>query len=194
MINRLQEFAANTETYIIPPSEYERILREEIPDGLILEFGVASGGSFQQICRNCAPRTCYGFDWFQGLPEYWKMGCEKGCFTCNGQPPTDIPGNGKIVMGLVEDTLEGFLKEHSGPVAFVHFDMDLYKPTKFCLDRLASRFVPDQSILLFDEILHCEGAKEHEERAFSEFLYLNGFDCKVRFRRGIEKWAFTLSK
>lgn len=78
----------------------------------------------------------------------------------------DVPWNGELVVGLVEETLDKFLAEHSEPVAFVHFDMDLYAPTIFALRRL--RFRPG-SILLFDEITGNERNDNNEGRALAEF-------------------------
>jgi hypothetical protein len=60
----------------------------------------------------------------------------------------------RLVEGDATLTFEEFLEqEPSLLISFVHFDMDLYKPTKkvleICLDRM-----PKGSLLVFDEINH----------------------------------------
>jgi hypothetical protein len=158
------------------------------PDvGLLLEFGVASGGTFNQICHHSAPRKVYGFDWFYGLPEYWNDDNPRGKFSTHGNVPS-VQSNGEIVVGLIEETLEEFLSKHEGPVAFAHLDLDLYSSTKHALDLLAPRCL-DGTVLLFDEIV---GNPDHEERAFLEFLDENGLDFEFVTRRSRDAIAFRI--
>lgn len=135
------------------------------PDGLVIELGVFSGTTFERICAAFAPRRVYGFDWFHGLPAEWGRD-PIGTFTRYGEPPARIPANGELVVGLVEDTLEPFLREHGQPVAFVHFDLDIYQPTRFALDKLPWQ---PGSILAFDEICGEPRNCEHEQRALWEW-------------------------
>jgi hypothetical protein len=144
----------------------------QMPDhGLILEFGVASGASLRAIANAVAPRTVYGFDWFQGLPEPWDLMNghihePTGAFA---HPMPEVPSNAIIVNGLFQDTLEGFLHEHKEPIAFIHFDADLYSSTKYILDRISDRLL-DGTIFVFDEFDGFKAHDEHEARAFYEFL------------------------
>src|ERR1700677_3210664 len=48
-------------------------------DGLILEFGVASGRTINHIAR-MTDRHVDGFDSFSGLPEKWRTGFSEGAF------------------------------------------------------------------------------------------------------------------
>src|ERR1700761_7111976 len=48
-------------------------------EGLILEFGVASGRTIRHLAAQTARRIS-GFDSFQGLPEAWRTGFERGRF------------------------------------------------------------------------------------------------------------------
>jgi len=51
-------------------------------EGLLLEFGVASGRTINHLAC-CRPlEKVYGFDSFQGLPETWRTGFEAGAFAC----------------------------------------------------------------------------------------------------------------
>jgi hypothetical protein len=156
-------------------------------DGLVLEFGVGSGGSFNQLCGLFFPRTVFGFDWFYGLPEHWNDYNPKGKFSTCGVVPS-VATNGVVVVGLVQDTLGDFLEVHPGPLAFAHLDLDLYSSTKCALDAIAPRCV-DGTVLLFDEIF---GNSDHEERAFLEFLEATDFDFEFVTRRNRDAVAFRL--
>jgi hypothetical protein len=155
--------------------------------GMVLEFGVASGTSLKRICHLAAPRKVYGFDWFFGLPEDWNIYNPRGKFSTDGKLP-EIPNNGVIISGLVQETLDKFLRQHDGYVAFAHMDMDLYSSTKYVLDRLAGRCVSG-TVLLFDEIVDNQ---DHEEAAFLEFLANTGFDFEFVTRRNKDAIAFRL--
>jgi len=162
--------------------------------GLWMEFGVFTGRSIEQFSRK-TPDVIYGFDCFDGLPEFWDENNPKGCYGLGGQiPPGYIvgenhsmfntslptswkpwPDNVKLVKGYFEDTLPLFLKKFAGDVAFVHIDGDLYSSAKTVFDNLKSRFKAG-SIILFDEILDYDSYREHEIKAFAEFLLDTGFD------------------
>jgi hypothetical protein len=49
-------------------------------EGLILEFGVYKGESINYIARRLPKDLIYGFDSFEGLPEFWRNGLPKGSF------------------------------------------------------------------------------------------------------------------
>lgn len=137
--------------------------RTNLPTGLIIELGVGEGGHFRLMCKTFKNRLCYGFDWFYGLPEAWDDADPKGQFSTDGIPPLSPP-NGCYVVGLIQDTLKPFLRIANQKVAFVHFDMDLYSPTRFALHAL-ERYFQDRTILLFDEIGGEEKSKNHEQKA-----------------------------
>ena len=170
--------------------DFADILAAAPADGLILEFGVFRGGSLRQICAAAAPRIVYGFDWFRGLPEHWLLPhYRRGTFDTGGRPPDRIPKNGKIVVGLVQDTLGPFLSKHpDDPIAFVHFDMDIYSATSCALMTLKDRFRAG-SICLFDEWM----ITDHEQRAFGEFLRDTGWRAEYLGRRNRYAHAFRLN-
>jgi hypothetical protein len=117
-----------------------------IPEGLVLEFGVASGKSALELASS--GRKLYGFDWWGGLPHNWNDSDRRGYLKC--EKPV-LPGNIELIEGLFSDTLEDFLLAHSGPVALVHVDCDLFCSALYVLNCLKGRFIKG-SIIAFDEI------------------------------------------
>ncbi len=151
-------------------SRYEVLdhaLRYLPSQGLICEFGVFEGESINHIARQVPHRSVFGFDSFEGLPEYWRPAFEPGAFSTGGCLPRVQP-NVTLFKGWFATTLPRFAVEHSGPVAFLHIDCDLYSSTKCILEHLGSRLVPG-SVVVFDEFFNYPGWEEHEFRAFSEF-------------------------
>ena len=57
-----------------------------IKDGLVLEFGVYTGYTINFISKKLNEYNVYGFDSFEGLPEFWRDGFDKGCFGMNNLP------------------------------------------------------------------------------------------------------------
>ena len=157
--------------------------------GMFLEFGVATGDSIRQIAALNPEREIYGFDGFTGLPEKWGRLLPKGEFACN--PPSDLPLNVELVVGLFQDTLPGWLKGHPGDVSFVHIDCDLYSSTKCILDNLADRFV-NGTVLAFDEIVGLPDCLTHEARAFAEFLNEYGFSYECIGHFGGNRAGFRI--
>ena len=159
------------------------------PPGLILELGVWQGQSLNFLARDAAPRLVYGFDWFQGLPEAWPPDSHApGLFSTGGHLP-EVEENVRLVVGKVEDTLKPFVAEHPEPVALVHFDMDLYGPTKFALETL--RFQVG-SILAFDEADSQPRCSDNEQRAFWEWLNDRGYRIRFLGRRHVTSWVIQL--
>lgn len=144
-------------------------LRAAPAEGLVLEFGVASGSTLRTIAA-AWPGPVYGFDSFDGLPEHWRLGYDAGAFATDAVP--EVPG-AELVVGLFEDVLPRFLAEHPGPVAFVHVDCDLYSSTRTVLQHLGDRLVPG-TVLLFDEYYNYPGWQEHEHRAWQEHVARDG--------------------
>jgi hypothetical protein len=74
----------------------------------------------------------------------------------------------RLIKGRVQDTLPTFLDETPGlRISLLHFDLDLYEPTKFALDLLWDLVVPG-GVIVFDEYgLPPWGG---EAKALDEFL------------------------
>lgn len=145
---------------------------------LILEFGVYTGKSINMIAELFPTTQIIGFDSFSGLPEHWAgfkaEGGTKGFFDTSGQLPI-LNSNVELRVGLFHESLPQFLTEFDSNIyriTLVHFDADLYSSTKFVLDQFEP-LIDNYVIFVFDEFLNYPGWKNHEFRAFSEFLSKN---------------------
>lgn len=133
-----------------------------------LEFGVYSGQSISIIRKNYSGLV-YGFDSFDGLPEFWREGYDKGHFKSDQIPTID---GVEIVVGLFQDTLDVFLKNLKKKINIVHFDADLYSSTIFCLEKI-TKYLSNECIFIFDEYHNYPGWEDHEYKAFNEWILLN---------------------
>ncbi|MEE9493241.1 MAG: tetratricopeptide repeat protein [Gammaproteobacteria bacterium] len=149
-------------------------------DGLYLEFGVCFGTSINIIASRveCA---VHGFDSFEGLPEAWETGSsvtatddQAGTYSTRGQLPQTLD-NVTLYPGLFDTTLPGFVDKHSGSVSFINVDCDLYSSTKTVFDNLGSRIVPG-TVIVFDEFFCYPEWRQHEYKAFQEFVADAGVD------------------
>ncbi|MAH84082.1 MAG: hypothetical protein CBB68_07025 [Rhodospirillaceae bacterium TMED8] len=151
--------------------------REEVLDlaiqrmptkGSILEFGVAGGDSIRYIASK-THRTVHGFDSFRGLPEDWPGRHElRGHYSTEGHVPS-VPSNVVLHEGWFEQTLPLFLEANPDPAAMIHVDCDLYSATKTLLEALSDRLTKN-TIIVFDEYFNFVGWRNHEFRAFQEFI------------------------
>jgi hypothetical protein len=142
-----------------------------IPNGLWLEFGVYQGETIQFIAHKTA-NLIYGFDSFQGNPEAWRGEYPKGAFSLQKQPT--LNGNIELVSGWFKDTLPKFNSLHySQVISFIHMDCDLYSSAKTVLDILAPLIVSG-TIIVFDEFFNYPGWRNHEFKAFTEFISNTG--------------------
>jgi hypothetical protein len=137
--------------------------------GLYLEFGVGRGKSIRWIGAR-ADRTVYGFDSFDGIPEYWN-GNPVGAFAQKKLPK--VPDNVQFEIGLFDQTLPGFLDQHADAVSLLHVDCDLYSSTVTILDALGPRLQPG-AVILFDEYYNFPRWQQHEYKAFQEFVEASG--------------------
>jgi len=145
-----------------------RAVKEITLDGLILEFGVYTGGTAKILSKLLPDKTIYGFDSFEGLPEDWYGKYTKGTFNLRGIIPK-LPKNVIPIKGRFETTIGPFLREHQqDKVAFINFDADLYLPTATVIDVLLlwERIVPG-TVLYFDEFI--SKSYSDEFRAFIEY-------------------------
>jgi hypothetical protein len=143
------------------------------PDGLFLEFGVATGRTISHIA-SLHEGPVYGFDSFEGLPNGWRTGFEVGHFA--GAMPR-LPSNVHLISGWFLETLPSFVQTHSGPVSFIHVDCDLYSSTKVIFDLIGER-LREGSVIVFDEYFNYPGWQNHEFKAFQELI-----DCRsLRYR------------
>lgn len=164
----------NVNTY---PLKYvfENLKLQHKPNTLWLEFGVASGGTINYISKFTNDKV-YGFDSFEGLPEKWRDGFEKGAFNRNGNLPK-VNNNVELIKGWFDDTLPNFIKNQNKKVSFIHMDADLYSSTK-CIFNNLKDYIDKDCIIVFDELVNYPGfdGNTGELKAFYEFITENKVD------------------
>ena len=146
------------------------------PNTLWLEFGVAHGGTINYVSQFTS-EPVYGFDSFEGLPEKWRDGFDKGAFSQGGVMPT-VNKNVQLIKGWFSDTLPEFLKVHaSKEIGFIHLDADLYSSTKYVLDCVKNQLAAN-CVLVFDELVNYPGfdGPTGELKAFYEFVTENDIE------------------
>ena len=163
-------------------------------DGMILEFGTASGTSIRRIAQIFRTAHVYGFDCWKGLPESWRFGFPKGSFTQSKLP--EVPDNVTLVSGLFQDSLPDFLTttEPNATCKFMHLDADLYSSTFFVLTALCQgKRIVAGTIIVFDEYCNYIGWEEHEAKAWTEIVDEFGIEF-VWIARSDEKAACIVTK
>jgi hypothetical protein len=151
----------------------EYSLAEARVDGHYLEFGVYTGGTIRFMAPRIKNRLIHGFDSFEGLPETWGgFNLGRGAFDVRSKLPR-VPSNVRLHRGWFETTLPLWLKENSGPVAFMHIDCDLFSSTQTIFRLLVDRIVPG-TVILFDEYFNFPNWENHEYKAFQEFVAKQG--------------------
>lgn len=149
--------------------ELDYILKNEIEkEGIFLEFGVFNGKSINFMSNILKDRKFYGFDSFEGLPEDWIPGFNKGRFSLDGNLPP-VNKNVTLIKGWFNETLPQFIKELNEDIAFIHVDCDLYSSTKTIFDCLKDKITPG-TVITFDEYFCYHNWEEHEFKAFQEFV------------------------
>jgi hypothetical protein len=145
-------------------------LRATSLDGVVAEFGVFKGATLTIIADYFSEQLVHGFDSFIGLPERWS-GTDKqaGFFAIGGSPPNIPVSNVEFHVGFFGETVPEFAADMKDAFSFVHLDADLYSSTKTVLDTLGPWFIPG-TIVVFDEYFGNHGWRNHEHRAFMEFL------------------------
>ena len=140
---------------------------------LWLEFGVFRGSTINNM-SNYTKDTVYGFDSFEGLPEFWREGFDAGAFNLEGQLPS-VNNNVELIKGWFTETLPTFLEAHpSSNITLLHIDCDLYSSTKYVLDT-CRYFIKPGCIVVFDELINYDGwdGDNGEFRAFNEWVQEN---------------------
>jgi hypothetical protein len=140
---------------------------------LWLEFGVFTGRTINLI-SSYTLEDVYGFDSFEGLPEFWRDGFDKGEFNLEGVLP-EVNNNVKLIKGWFNDTLPLFLKNiKNSNITLLHIDCDLYSSTKYVLDTCLPYIKPG-CFIIFDELVNYDGwdGDNGEFRALKEWVEEN---------------------
>ncbi|GAA0104094.1 hypothetical protein UT300013_07160 [Paraclostridium sordellii] len=161
---------------------YKKIVN--IP-GEILEFGVYKGASiirfatYRELLENTYSRKIIGFDIFGEFPKtdndddnkFIQRFEEQGGNGISKEALEDFIkhkniNNIELIKGNIFDTLDEFLEKNKQiKISLLHLDLDVYKPTKFILEKLYERMVPG-GIIVFDDYGTVKGATD----AIDEFL------------------------
>ena len=172
------------------------LLNDKEKEYYYLEFGVYKGGSANYFSNYV--KKLYAFDSFEGNSEEMvaSFGEDKSVSTTIGncnlyRKIPKLNSNVEPIIGWVEDTLDVFLKNHNPKINFIHFDMETYSPTKYCLTKLKPYLVSG-AIIFFDELYNYVGWKSGEYRAlievFEEDEYIfkafqsNGRKCVIKIK------------
>lgn len=146
-------------------------------EGLYLEFGVHKGFSINIISERIGENLIYGFDGFEGMPEKWLPGLEKGGLSVEGKLP-EVNDNVRLVKGWFDETLPGFVSQHKGEkCSFIHIDSDLYSSAK-CVLSLLKDNIGSGTVICFDEFIGHIGWREDEYKAFMEFIEETGHEFR----------------
>jgi Macrocin-O-methyltransferase (TylF) len=157
----------------------------DTPTCWVAEFGVFSGRTLALIRQKTPPDVpVFGFDCFTGLPQRWRNGFEAGCFNMRGSVP-NILDRTTIVKGLFSESLPGIkrLVGATNELRLLHIDCDLYVGARDVFIHLESNIVSG-TIIVFDELLEYPGYKDHEIKAFYEFVERTGAEFEVLAARG----------
>jgi len=168
--------------------------------GIIMEFGVRWGRDLAifSALRNIyepynVTRKIVGFDTFEGFPtisqqdgdanvvqtgalsvasDYEKF-LEKVLSSHEKMAPRNHLKKYELIKGDVTETLGTYLEEHPETIiSLAYFDLDLYEPTKKCLELIRPHLVKN-SIIGFDELV-CEEFPG-ETQALKDAWGLNNF-------------------
>ncbi len=147
---------------------FEVALSRVTVDGLYLEFGCGWEAKSINFLAERIDGTIHGFDSFEGLPEPWFGQLTQGSLSTHGQLPK-VRKNVQLHAGWFDQTLPEFIETHDGQVAFMHIDCDLYSSAKTVLDLLDAK-ITRGTVIQFDEYFNYPGWKNHEFKAFQEFI------------------------
>jgi hypothetical protein len=151
---------------------------------LICEFGVWKGRGINYLARKFPQVIVNGFDSFSGLPEKWAGNdLDKGYFNLNGVVP-NIEKNVKLYVGNFDDTIPKFMKEilNSPKIDLLVIDCDIYSSTETVLTLTLPK-IKKGSVLVFDEYFGYPGWRQHEHRAFIEFISVSKLTFEYLFFR-----------
>jgi hypothetical protein len=166
--NEIREYAIKTS-----------LLNDKNNEFYYLEFGVFKGGSANFFSKYV--KKYYAFDNFQGYREdranTTAVLTSRDNFNLQGKLPK-LNSNVEPIIGWVEDTLDNFLKAHNPKINFVHLDINLYKSTKFILEKIKPYLIKN-SIIIFDQLYNYIGWEYGEYKSLIEVFNENEYEFKA---------------
>jgi predicted O-methyltransferase YrrM len=148
-------------------------------EAVVVEFGVWSGNSINYFAKELPKASVFGFDSFLGLDKDWSgWNLAKGMFNLNGKSPS-VKKNVTIYNGLYKDTVPEFFKNNNFKegIDLIHMDSDMYDPTIDALSNL-NDLIRENTIIIFDEYFGYPNWRNHEYKAFQEFVLQNSINYK----------------
>lgn len=139
-------------------------------EGLYLEFGVALAFFTNYMAKKIKPKVIHGFDSFKGFPEYFN-GTSTEEHNYHGKLPT-VNDNVKLHPGWFESSIPEFIKNNDEQIAYLNIDCDLYSSTSTVFNYLGNR-IQKGTIIHFDEFLNFPDWRNHEFKAWNEFVEEN---------------------
>ena len=172
---------------------YNYVLKNNIIKGSILEFGVFQGSTINYFASKFPDSTIYGFDSFEGLPEKWREGFDKGAFDMKGVYPA-VRENVILVKGWFESSISDFLSRcELTDIGLLHIDCDLYSSTKTVFTLLGEK-INKGTVIIFDEYFNYPGWQEGEFKAFQEFINSKGLCYKyIAYNANHEQVAVVIN-
>jgi hypothetical protein len=171
-------------TYFKTRSQMFEWIREQVQmesdadSKILLEFGVYTGISINEISNLFPKNQVYGFDSFLGLEENWTgFNLPAATFSIQGRIPK-VNGNVTLIAGWFSDSLPTFVSKLRGEkksILLIHMDADTFTPTKLVLEQLIE-FIDPQTYIVFDEYYNYPGWKNHEWKAWQEFIQESPYD------------------
>lgn len=143
--------------------------------GLFLEFGVYQGDTINFVSSKINT-TVHGFDSFDGLPEFWRDGFDRGCFDIDALPK--VNPNVILHQGWFDKSIVEFLENDTSEfISFLHVDCDLYSSTQTIFDLIGDK-IKKGTVIVFDEYFNYDGWEAGEYKAFQEFIKESGLTYK----------------
>jgi len=161
-------------------------------DGHWCEFGVREGRSLNWLIDEYPQQVIHAFDSWEGLPEDWNHGTGKVAdMSCD---PPAVPDHIKLYKGWFKDTLPDWKQNHTGPIAFLHMDADIYSSTKEVLVALNDQIVPG-TVITFDELCNFRLSRKMSKWQDQEFQAL--VEWLDEYKREVKplnrNWAYQAS-
>ena len=140
----------------------------------ILDLGVYKGASTRRLANIFPDSVIHGFDSFEGLPGDWSHVLAGTFNDIKGLLP-DMPENVILYKGWFEDTLPKWKEKYSnGNISLLRIDCDIYSSTKTIFNTLEN-MIDENTWIVFDELIGYKGWRNHEHKAFMEFIEKTGF-------------------
>lgn len=151
-------------------AHYELYKKIRRISGAIVECGVYKGASltrfatFRECLESQYSRKIVGFDMFGQFPRVENKEDNEFIDMFEGQGGNGIDVNSlneifkkkgfsnyELIKGDLTETIDEYLRQNPAfRIAMLHVDVDVYKPTKYVLEKLYERVVPGGIIVLDD--------------------------------------------